>query len=92
MLEDLGQIPALQGGRLVERAGPERYLSSLPLLAAGLLFWLSRSAVLNARAVDRQQKVLKRSNQALLASDHDGNEVLEARLDSGEKGSVRAGG
>ena len=43
--------------------------TALPLLgifvlAAGLLFWLSRSAVLNARAVDRQQKVLKRSNQA----------------------------
>ncbi|RCI72158.1 bifunctional diguanylate cyclase/phosphodiesterase, partial [Pseudomonas aeruginosa] len=48
--------------------------TALPLLgifvlAAGLLFWLSRSAVLNARAVDRQQKVLKRSNQALLASE-----------------------
>ncbi len=51
------------------------------VLAAGLLFWLSRSAVLNARAVDRQQKVLKRSNQALLASEERFKSIAEAASD-----------
>ncbi len=60
--------------------------TALPLLgifvlAAGLLFWLSRSAVLNARAVDRQQKVLKRSNQALLASEERFKSIAEAASD-----------
>lgn len=60
--------------------------TALPLLgifvvAAGLLFWLSRSALLNARAVDRQQKVLKRSNQALQASEERFKSIAEAASD-----------
>ncbi len=51
------------------------------MLAAGLLFWLSRSAVLNARAVDRQQKVTETQQPGPAVSEERFKSIAEAASD-----------